>query len=104
MLTLLRDPELSSNSELGDLAVVASAFRDLSAARELVAAAAPPPAPVYGKTAPQRRKRRARLNRPKPPVYRDGAANLVPPAIIAQTLPPYATSPNGGCGPARSKC
>jgi TonB family protein len=88
VLTLLRDPELSSNTDLGDLAVVAAAFRDLSAAREL-AAAAPPPAP-----APSARDNSspggdsAAGSPPEPPVYRDGAPNLVAPVVISQTLPP----------------
>ena len=86
VLTLLRDPELSSNSELGDLAVVAAAFRDLSAARELAAAAAPPPAAARDNSAAA--ESAARGKSPEPPVYRDGAPNLVPPAIITQTLPP----------------
>jgi hypothetical protein len=85
VLTLLRDPELSSNSELADLAVVASAFRDLSAARELVAAA-PPPAPstrensASGEIA-------ARGKPAEAPIYRDGEPNLVPPGVIAQSMP-----------------
>ena len=87
VLTLLRDPDLSSNSDLGDLAVVAAAFRDLSAARELAAAAASAAAPAPS----------ARDNSPvesaagkplEPAVFRDGAPNLVPPAIVSQTLPP----------------
>src|SRR4030095_6898197 len=44
VLIILRDPDLSSNTDLSDLAVVAAAFRDLSAARELAAAAPPAPA------------------------------------------------------------
>jgi hypothetical protein len=87
VLTLLRDPDLSSNTDLGDLAVVAGAFRDLSAAREL-AAAAPPPA-----AAPSARDNNipggesAAAKPAEPPVYRDGAPNLVPPVVISQTLP-----------------
>lgn len=86
VLTLLRDPDLSSNSDLGDLAVVAAAFRDLSAARELAAAAAPSPAPARDNSAAA--ESAAAAKSPEPPVYRDGAPNLVPPAIISQTLPP----------------
>jgi TonB family protein len=86
VLTLLRDPDLSSNTDLGDLAVVAAAFRDLSAAREL-AAAAPPPAP-----APSARDTssagESAAKSAEPPIYRDGAANLVPPVVISQTMPP----------------
>lgn len=88
VLTLLRDPDLSSNTDLGDLAVVAAAFRDLSAAREL-AAAAPPPTP-----APSARDNSsaggesAAGKPPEPPVYRDGAPNLVPPVTVSQALPP----------------
>jgi hypothetical protein len=88
VLTLLRDPDLSSNTDLGDLAVVAAAFRDLSAAREL-AAAAPPPAPVSSardNTSPGAESVAGKAA--EPPVYRDGAANLVPPVVISQTLPP----------------
>ena len=40
VLTLLHDPDLASSSEFADLAVVAAAFRDLSAARETAAAQA----------------------------------------------------------------
>jgi hypothetical protein len=88
VLTLLRDPDLSSNSDLGDLAVVAAAFRDLSAARELAAAAAPPAVP-----APPARDNsgpgESAAGKPlEPAVFRDGAPNLVPPAIVSQTLPP----------------
>jgi hypothetical protein len=86
VLTLLRDPDLSSNSDLGDLAVVAAAFRDLSAARELAAAAAPSPVPARDNSAAA--ESAAAAKSPEPTVYRDGAPNLVPPAIISQTLPP----------------
>ena len=88
VLTLLRDPDLSSNSDLGDLAVVAAAFRDLSAARELAAAAAsaaPAAPPVRDNSSPGES---AAARPPEPAVYRDGAPNLVPPAIVSQTLPP----------------
>jgi hypothetical protein len=89
VLTLLRDPDLSSNSDLGDLAVVAAAFRDLSAARELAAAAAAPPAvpapPARDNSGPGE----SAAGKPlEPAVFRDGAPNLVPPAIVSQTLPP----------------
>ncbi len=88
VLTLLRDPDLSSNSDLGDLAVVAAAFRDLSAARELAAAAAsaaPAAPPARDNSSPAES---AAARPPEPAVYRDGASNLVPPAIVSQTLPP----------------
>jgi hypothetical protein len=86
VLTLLRDPDLSSNSDLADLAVVASAFRDLSAARELAAAAPPPPAASVRDNGGARESA-ASGTPPEPPVYRDGEPNLVPPATISQTLP-----------------
>jgi hypothetical protein len=89
VLTLLRDPDLSSNTDLSDLAVVAAAFRDLSAARELAAAAPPAPAPApsaSNNSSPGGENAAARP--PEPPVYRDGAPNLVPPVVISQTLPP----------------
>jgi hypothetical protein len=87
VLTLLRDPDLSSNSDLGDLAVVAAAFRDLSAARELAAAAAAAaPAPSARDTSSPVESAAAKP--PEPAVFRDGAPNLVPPAIVSQTLPP----------------
>ena len=87
VLTLLRDPDISSNTDLGDLTVVAAAFRDLSAARELAAAAPPPPA------APSARDNSAggesaAANPAEPPVYRDGAPNLVPPVVVSQAMPP----------------
>jgi hypothetical protein len=86
VLTLLRDPDVSSNTDLADLAVVAAAFRDLSAARELAAAAPPPPAPsARDNSSPG--ESAAAGKPPEPPVYRDGAPNLVPPVVISQTLP-----------------
>jgi hypothetical protein len=87
VLTLLRDPDLASNTDLGDLAVVATAFRDLSAARELLAAAPPPAAaPPRDNSGPVGESAAAKPA--EPPVYRDGAPNLVPPVVISQTLPP----------------
>ena len=87
VLTLLRDPDLSSNSDLGDLAVVAAAFRDLSAARELAAsAAAAAPAPSARDTSSPVESAAAKP--PEPAVFRDGAPNLVPPVVVSQTLPP----------------
>jgi hypothetical protein len=87
VLTLLRDPDLSSNTDLGDLAVVAAAFRDLSAAREL-AAAAPPPAPAPSARDNGPGAESAAAKPAEPPVYRDGTPNLVPPVAISQTMPP----------------
>jgi hypothetical protein len=87
VLTLLRDPDLSPNSDLGDLAVVAAAFRDLSAARELAAsAAAAAPAPSARDTSSPVESAAAKP--PEPAVFRDGAPNLVPPVVVSQTLPP----------------
>ena len=88
VLTLLRDPDLSSNSDLGDLAVVAAAFRDLSAARELAAAAASAATPAPSARENSSPVESAAARPPEPAVYRDGAPNLVPPAIVSQTLPP----------------
>jgi hypothetical protein len=87
VLTLLRDPDLASNTDLGDLAVVAAAFRDLSAAREL-AAAAPPPAVSPAARDNSAGGESAAARPAEPPVYRDGAPSLVPPVIISQTMPP----------------
>lgn len=86
VLTLLRDPDLASNTDLGDLAVVAAAFRDLSAARELAAAAPPPAAPPSARDNSRREPVAAKPA--EPAVYRDGTPNLVPPAVISQTMPP----------------
>lgn len=75
VLALLKDPDLKASTELTDLAVVATAFRDLSTARE--AAAAPPPAPapvVPSKPA-------------EPLVYRDGEPNFTPATVINQAIP-----------------
>jgi hypothetical protein len=85
VLTLLHDPDLASNTDLGDLAVVAAAFRDLSAARELAAAAPPASAPSARDNSPGENAAGKPL---EPPVYRDGAPNLVPPVVISQALPP----------------
>ena len=86
VLTLLRDPDLSSNTDLSDLAVVAAAFRDLSAARELAAAA---PAPAPASAANNSNPGESPVAKPlEPPVYRDGAPNLVPPVVVSQALPP----------------
>lgn len=87
VLTLLRDPDLSSNTDLGDLAVVAAAFRDLSAARELAAAAPPPAAAPSARDNNSPGGESAAAKPAEPPVYRDGAPNLVPPVAISQTLP-----------------
>jgi hypothetical protein len=87
VLTLLRDPDLSSNTDLGDLAVVAGAFRDLSAARELAAAAPPPAAAPSARDNNSPGGESAAAKPAEPPVYRDGAPNLVPPVVISQTLP-----------------
>ncbi len=88
VLTLLRDPDLSSNTDLGDLAIVAAAFRDLSAARELAAAAPPPAAPPVARDNNSAGGESAAAKPAEPAVYRDGATNLVPPVVISQTMPP----------------
>src|SRR6185503_15262679 len=87
VLTLLRDPDLSSNTDLGDLTVVAAAFRDLSAARELAAAAPPPAAAPAARDNNNPGGESAAANPAEPPVYRDGAPNLVPPVVLSQTMP-----------------
>lgn len=84
VLTLLKDPDLSSNRELADLTVVVGAFRDLSKAREAAAVpaassparSAVPPASTAAPVAPTDSK-----------VYREGEANLVAPVAITQTMP-----------------
>jgi len=88
VLTLLRDPDLSSNTDLGDLTVVAAAFRDLSAARELAAAAPPPAAAPAARDNASPGGESAAAKPAEPAVYREGAPNLVPPIAISQTLPP----------------
>ena len=88
VIALLRDPDLSSNTELGDLAVVAAAFRDLSAARELAAAAPPPAAASSARDNTSPGGESAAAKAAEPPVYRDGAPSLTPPVAISQTMPP----------------
>ena len=78
VLTLLKDPDLKPTPELTDLAVVAGAFRDLSAARE--AAAAPKAAPAAAPVVPSKPA--------EPIVYRDGEPNFTPATVINQALPP----------------
>jgi len=80
VLALLHDPDLAPTPELTDLGVVATAFRDLSTAREAAAKAPPPPALAPEAGAP-------RANPPEPAVYRDGEPGLVPPVTIAQSMP-----------------
>jgi hypothetical protein len=86
VLTLLHDPDLAASPELGDLATVAAAFRDLSVAR----AAAPPPPAVAStpRESSAAAESAARAKPAEPPVYRDGEPNLVPAVAISQTLPP----------------
>ena len=87
VLILLHDPDLASSSEFADLAVVAAAFRDLSAARETAAAqsqaalALSARESVAGGSAP-------RGKPAEPLVYRDGEPNLTPAVAITQTMPP----------------
>jgi hypothetical protein len=89
VLALLHDPDLASNSDLADLAVVAGAFRDLSAARELAAVAAPSAPPVSPREGREGAAAdiAARAKPAEPEVYRDGEPNLVPPGVISQSLP-----------------
>ncbi|TMG80018.1 MAG: hypothetical protein E6H78_19275 [Betaproteobacteria bacterium] len=87
VLILLHDPDLASSSEFADLAVVAAAFRDLSAARETAAAQS------QAALALSARESVASGSAPRgkpaePPVYRDGEPNLTPAVAITQTMPP----------------
>lgn len=88
VLALLQDPDVASTSGLADLAIVASAFRDLSAARELVAAAPPAAPPVPARDDTSTPGDVAARSKPADAfVYRGGEPNLVPPTVISQTLP-----------------
>jgi hypothetical protein len=84
VLTLLHDPDLAAGPELGDLATVATAFRDLSVAR---AAAVPPAAASAPRENSSTAESAARAKPAEPPVYRDGEPNFVPAVAISQTLP-----------------
>ena len=84
VLTLLHDPDLAQNSELTDLGVVATAFRDLSVARDAAAASAKAAAAAAAPTAAEAA---ARAKPAEPPVYRDGEPNLTPAIAISQTIP-----------------
>lgn len=87
VLTLLKDPDLSSNPQLADLTVVVGAFRDLSKARDAAAASAVPAAPAARHDAPPPSPAVA-VAPVDPKVYRDGEANLTAPVAITQTMPP----------------
>lgn len=82
VLALLHDPDLAQSSELTDLGVVATAFRDLSVARDAAAASAKAAA-----AAPTAAEAAARAKPAEPPVYRDGEPNLTPAVTISQTMP-----------------
>lgn len=90
VLTLLHDPDLAQSSELTDLGVVATAFRDLSVARDAAAASAKAAAAA---AAPPAAEAAARAKPPEPPVYRDGEPNLTPAVAISQTIPTTAQLP-----------
>ncbi len=88
VLTLLHDPDLTSSSEFADLAVVAAAFRDLSAARETAAAQAQTAAVLSRESGSAAGGSAPRGKPAEPPVYRDGEPNLTPAVAISQTMPP----------------
>jgi hypothetical protein len=82
VLAALADPDVAAEAKqppLSDLRTLAGGFQELAAA-----AAAPPPAPLVPVVvAPP----------PPPPaaprIYSGGETNVVPPAVISQTLPPF---------------
>lgn len=86
VLTLLRDPDLTATKELTDLAVVAAAFRDLSAARDAAAAPPKPPAPSPADVA-NAANAAARARPAEPLVYRDGDPSVIAPVTLSQTMP-----------------
>jgi len=88
VLALLHDPDLASSSEFADLAVVAAAFRDLSAARETAAAQVQTAAALSRENGNVAAGSAARDKPADPPVYRDGEPNLTPAVAITQTMPP----------------
>jgi hypothetical protein len=92
LLDLFADPDLApaaGKPPLTDLRTLALGFRDLSAQ-----AMAPPPAPVAPAPPPAATAAAApppSIPAPQPPrIYASSDANVLPPAVIRQDLPPFA--------------
>ena len=84
VLNVLADPDVASAADqppLSDLRTLATGFRDLS----LLAAAPPPPLPPPP-TAPEPPPPVASARPPR--IYEPGDPNVVPPAVLRQSLPP----------------
>jgi hypothetical protein len=88
VLGVLTDPDVASavnQPPLSDIRTLAAGFRDLS-----VLAAAPPPPPPPPPPAPEPPPPAAAAAAPAQPkrIYGPGDGNVVPPAVVRQSLPP----------------
>lgn len=86
MLEMMTDPDalaVSNQPPLSDLRTLAAGFRDLADS-----AAAPPPAPAPT-PAPAPPRAPAAVVPEGPRVYAASDANVIPPIVIQQSLPPY---------------
>ena len=89
VLDVLTDPDVASavnQPPLSDIRTLAAGFRDLSVA---AAAPSPPPPPPPPPPAPEPPPAAPAPARP-PRIYGPGDPNVVPPAVVRQSLPPMA--------------
>jgi tetratricopeptide (TPR) repeat protein len=85
VLLLLNDPDLPASSGSADLRMLATGFRDLSK----VAPPPPPPKAAAPSTPPSAKP----ANAPGPPrTYGPNDADVTPPVVISQQLPPWRPS------------
>jgi hypothetical protein len=87
VLDVLTDPDVASavnQPPLSDIRTLAAGFRDLSV---VASAPPPPPPPPPAPAAPQPPAAAPAPARP-PRIYGPGDANVVPPAVVRQSLPP----------------
>jgi TonB family protein len=93
VLAVLADPDVAPRAAvppLSDMRVLASGFRDLAV---IAATPPPPPPPVAPPPEPPRPAVAAPPPPPAPPhVYTSADANVVPPVVVRQWLPPFPTS------------
>jgi tetratricopeptide (TPR) repeat protein len=89
---MLNDPDVGAAASvppLSDLRTLAAGFRDLAGT---ASAPPPPPAPVAAAPAPEPPPARSEPRLPPiPRIYGAEDGNVVPPAVVKQSLPPFPT-------------
>jgi hypothetical protein len=89
---MLNDPDVGAAASvppLSDLRTLAAGFRDLAVT---ASAPPPPPAPVAAAPAPEPPPARSEPRLPPiPRIYGAEDGNVVPPAVVKQSLPPFPT-------------